>query len=636
MPDVTETQVISTTHTDDATIVEKKVVEKKVITPLDKWLNKGFEQGGVRWFHDDGTLKPPTEHKDNLLFRDWLRRVEYKGVDDSGLMKHRILKQCESDIHFFFNAFLWTQDPRKRPSDLPFITYDYEKEYTDWIVKHINEKKDCFTEKSRDMGISWTILGIILHQWLFKKGFLAHLGSKKEDDVDRSGDIRSLFEKMRYMLRSLPKWVVPYGFHWQKHSMFMRLLNPYQDSAITGESSNRDFGRAGRYSLVLLDEFAFMEYADEAWTACGDSTPCRIAASTPNGTGNKFWQLRFKSSIDRFTAHWTMHPEKSYGAVVKGQANVLDSYSAFKLWTEGSNMTSPWYDNEVNRRLTKESQSSIDIAQELDIDYLVSGNPYFDTKLIQKQKEWEITKDWPHFQGNGKVIVGILTEIDGKIEFRQNDNGWLRLFEKPSPQGQYTGGLDPAAGSKTGDHSAGAFRNKHTRNLVASMYGHYDYDELSYYGLLTSRFFGNCLVCAEAGGYGAAVNKRMFDLGGNVARTVDVGSGGIKDKDKLGFNTTTKSRPQLLGDIAAEIREEAAELRDKDLITECLNFVVKNGKAQASEGSTDDFIFAWGIAGQLMRYYPYSSEIEKGFKQRARDLLNRRPKPNQGMAFRRK
>ena len=84
-----------------------------------------------------------------------------------------------------------------------------------------------------------------------------------------------------------------------------------------------------------------MEYADEAWTATGDSTPCRVVVSTPKGTGNKFWQLRFKSNIDRFTAHWTVHPEKAKGAYLVKDKRELGLAEAFELWKSGRMYPAP-------------------------------------------------------------------------------------------------------------------------------------------------------------------------------------------------------------------------------------------------------------------------------------------------------
>jgi len=607
----------------------EEVVMKEDVA-INEEQKKWIGEADVKWFDDGGKVVAPKGYLDNLRYRVWINKVNLKGIDDGYGIRRELRERGKGDLGFFFNTFLWTQDPRRSPSDLPFITYSYEDEYIRWVRGRIDGKKDGLTEKSRDMGVTWSILGVFVWYWLYSDGFLAHVGSKKEDDVDRSSDIRSLFEKMRYMVRNLPAWMLPVGFDWKKHSMFMRLVNPYNGNVITGESSNRDFGRGGRYSVVLLDEFAFMEYADEAWTATGDASPCRLAVSTPGGTGNKFWQLRFKSPIERMTLHWTLHPDKSKDSYIE-KSKILNSQEAYQGFIDGKKVRSPWYDNEVYRRMTSESQSKIDIAQELDIDYLISGNPYFDISTLSKQKEWEPTDNWLDFDiSKQKVIIGKIIELDNKVEFRPDKNGWLRLFEVPSKDGQYVCGIDAAEGLNSQNYSCAAVRNKKTYNLVAGIYGHFDYDELSYYSHLVCRYFNNCMVAAESGGYGAAVNKRLYDLGAYVARAVDFSEGSPEINDKLGFMTTTKSRPKMLGDVESEIREKAVELRDKDLKGECMNFIVKDGKPQAAEGSTDDYLFAFAIAGQLIRFFPYSKVIEKNYN---KSIDFKMPPMNMGYSF---
>lgn len=619
---------------------EKEITPQEIISPivssvvLNPKREEWYQRADVKWLKDDGTVVPPKDYLENLKYRIWVREIEKKGIDDDHEMKKSFFRRAKKDVLFFFNTFLWTHDTRKTPADLPFITYGYEDELIGFINGHIQDGKDCFTEKSRDMGVSWCALGVIFWHWMFHPGFLALLGSKKEDDVDRGGDIRSLFEKLRYFLKEMPSWLRPFGWNWKQHSMFMRLINPAYNNSITGESANRDFGRAGRYKVCLLDEFAAMEYGDEAWTATGDSTPCRVVVSTPKGTGNKFWQLRFKSQIDRFTAHWTVHPEKAKDAYLVKDGRKLGLAEAFELWKKGEKVSSPWYEAEIQRRMTQETQSKIDIAQELDIDYLASGDPYFEVVELNKQAEWTLTEDWLNFGdvNKKKLIIGNLVQIDGKLEFRPNKNGWLRLFEKPSLAGQYIGALDPSEGLTHGDYAAGSFRDKKTRNLVAAIYGHFDYDELSMYGFMISRYFNNCVICAEAGGYGAAVNKRLYDLGANVARAVDFSSGSAVEKDRLGFVTSSLTRPKMLGDLAAEIREGACELRDKDLKNECMNFINNNGKPQAAQGSTDDFLMSFAIAGQLLRIRPYSEALERGYKKSSR-LETAVPANNMGYGF---
>lgn len=544
-------------------------------------------------------LNIPKDYRENLLYRsDILMRAA--GNEE---FKTALKLRCKQDIHFFFNTFLYTYDPRVEPYSLPFITYPHEDLLIDWLMQRIN-KRDGLIDKTRDMGVTWTIEGVFYYCWLFEDGFLAHMGSMTEDNVDRTGDMKSLFEKLRFFIKTTPDWMLPsYEFR------FMRLVNNSNGNAITGESANDNFGRQGRYKVCFYDEFPVTEYAEDIWLGMGDSTPSRIVVGTPNGTGNKFWKLRFKElpPEDILTLHWTLHPKKSEG-----------------LYEKDGKKHSPWYDAECLRR------TPVEVAQELDIDYLASGNPYFDIRKVNNHKEWVESDS----AGDGKYVKGILTKIEGKIVFRPNRNGLIKIYEHPTPITQAAIACDPAEGLEHGDKTAIAVRDKKTGNLLASVYGKIPPDDAGVLELHLSLYYNGALSTAEMGGYGLVINQYLWDNGCNVFRDVDTRQGGEKEGKKLGFNTK-RHRAEMLQYMEEEIRNEAIELRDRDLKVECLNFINKDGKPQAAEGSCDDSIFAFAMAGMLIYWYPYSKKIERsviGYQKSVYGEKQER-KPNMGFAF---
>ena len=91
-------------------------------------------------------------------------------------------------------------------------------------------------EKSRDCGVSWLCVGFTVCMWLFRPGFAAGFGSRKEELVDKKGDPKSLFEKIRPFIRLIPKEFRPEGYKEQEHATYMRQLNPKNGATIVGES----------------------------------------------------------------------------------------------------------------------------------------------------------------------------------------------------------------------------------------------------------------------------------------------------------------------------------------------------------------------------------------------------------------
>jgi len=279
-------------------------------------------------------------------FEDWLKSAAANRFDlavaatqDIGIQE-LILERSRRNVQSFFDDLLWTYDPRPEasPNHLPFILWDYQAEFIHRIEAAYQRGRDIRIEKSRDMGVSWLILGWVLWHWRFDEAFNALLGSRKEDLVDNF-QMDSLFGKVGYMVEGLPAWALPDKFDVEDHRAHMRLVNPESKNTIQGESANTEFSRQGRYSVIFMDEFAFWPFATSGWTATADSAPVRIVASTPHGKDNKFFELKNMEGIEQVSLPWRLHPKKDV----------------------------TWYEGEASRRTARE------IAQEIDMDYDVSG-----------------------------------------------------------------------------------------------------------------------------------------------------------------------------------------------------------------------------------------------------------------------
>ncbi len=281
---------------------------------------------------------PPTYSKDiykNVEARvNWLMKAQ-----KNPKLQAVAIRMCQLDILFWVNQWCSTYNPRKSPSTIPFITYPYEDELILELVDSIRNQKDILIDKSRDMGVTWCVLLVYTWFWQFQgEGYDFLCGSRKENLIDMSGDMSTLFEKLRFLIRNQPKWMLPRGFDIKIHSNYMRLLNPETKNTIIGEATNSSFSRGGRYRSIFLDEFAFWEVDEAAWRASADSTNCRVVVSTPHGLDNKFAELRHKDPpvLKIKSLHWRLHPEKD----------------------------EVWYMEECKRRA-----DPVEIAQELDINY---------------------------------------------------------------------------------------------------------------------------------------------------------------------------------------------------------------------------------------------------------------------------
>jgi len=278
----------------------------------------------------------------NLSYDDKLReRAKVLIYAPSDKEYQMLLKGlCKIDPVFFIEMFLFTKDPKEKPATLPFILYPYEKDLIRWYEDRLENGKQGLVEKSRQMGVTWTSLAWLYYHWLFSEDFVALVGSRKEELVDKRDKDDTLYYKLDYFLNRTPKWLLPRGYNSLKDRRHMLLVNRENGSTIFGESSNADFGRGSTLSVVFMDEFATWPDAGASWDAVSEATPVKLPVSTPKAS-TFFKTLRFSAAMKNNvkTVHWSKHPKKD----------------------------KKWYEDQ------KQKLSPETLAQEVDISYDVSG-----------------------------------------------------------------------------------------------------------------------------------------------------------------------------------------------------------------------------------------------------------------------
>ena len=229
-------------------------------------------------------------------------------------------KKAMEDPVYFFDTFLYTFNPKVEPFHHRFKTFPFQKRMIRDLVKTINGGEDIFIEKCREMGATYTTLGVFIWMWLWMPASNFLIGSRKEDYVDnRRGGVvgnkeESLFGKIDYMMSRLPQFILPPSYNPDKHFNYMSLVNPDNGNAISGESSNQNFSRGGRQRAILLDEFAFWENDGAAWGSTADTTNCRIVLTTPGIRPGKAKRLRFGKDGEKIrvvTLTYNLDPRKT-------------------------------------------------------------------------------------------------------------------------------------------------------------------------------------------------------------------------------------------------------------------------------------------------------------------------------------
>lgn len=213
----------------------------------------------------------------------------------------------------FVEDWGWTFDPRNAevglPTDIPFVLFPRQRQYIDWLHEGWLEREHGLAEKSRDMGVSWLCVGFAVWMFMFHPGTVVGFGSRKEEYVDKIGDPKSLFWKVRFFIDMLPSEFQPNGWNPQKHAPFMRVANPENGAVIVGEAGD-NIGRGNRTSIYFVDESAFLEHPEAIDAALSQTTNCRVDVSTPNGAGNPFYRKRHSGKVSVFIFDWRDDPRK--------------------------------------------------------------------------------------------------------------------------------------------------------------------------------------------------------------------------------------------------------------------------------------------------------------------------------------
>ena len=234
-----------------------------------------------------------------------------------------------------------TFDPRNsaegKPNLIPFVLFERQIEFCEWLLEHWRNGDNGVAPKSRDMGISWLTISLSCAACLFIRDISVGFGSRKEEYVDKKGDPKSIFWKGAFFVDKLPR---EFKGSWdiKQHAPHMRLLFPETNSSITGEAGD-NIGRGDRKSFYIVDESAHLLHPELAESSLSATTNCRIDVSSVNGTNNPFAiKARNYAPNHVFVFHWRSNPMK----------------------------TQEWYDK------LKEKYDDVVIAQEYDIDYAAS------------------------------------------------------------------------------------------------------------------------------------------------------------------------------------------------------------------------------------------------------------------------
>lgn len=392
--------------------------------------------------------------KDPVQQIAWRLYVRKRAMDDKDF-RHAVIQACEEDLLFFCNTLGWIFEPRI-PESLPLNTWTDQDDHLCWLDECYG-KRDCVTEKSRDLSLTWDHLIVFYSHWYHDKNAKTAIVSLTEDKAD-SDDSDSLMWKMRFFHANMPEWWRNAGGN-EDCLLYLatghRFTNLRNGSTSIGYACTQNFLRGGRKIAALMDEFSEWPISiqqkalDSSQYACGS----RFWPSTFSCDSDRFFDIarRERSSVLKIIADWKDNPAQAAGLYTSeaGRLKFLDTKYKhapnYQFILDGK-IRSPYYDDKCKQAgATPQS-----IARELDRDPAGATGKVFLPAVLQMVKE---SCEPPFFRGM------IDFKMDGEYEpiWMPQDDGrfsvW-RTMTKPAKGtwylgfgGPYSVGCDIAGGS---------------------------------------------------------------------------------------------------------------------------------------------------------------------------------------------
>lgn len=467
------------------------------------------------------------------------------------IIKQEYIKCLESPV-YFMKHYVKIKHPIR--GTVLFDLYPFQEE----TLQSFHDYQSNIILKSRQMGISTLVAAYSLWIMIFNKDKNILLISLRQDDA------KDVVAKVRDAHKELPTWLKVKCV--EDNRLSLKLAN---GSQIKAASTTKKSGVGQALSLLILDEAALIDDAEDLWTSAAPTLSTGgniIVLSTPRGVGNWFHQM------------WQGAEENYDGKVGKNGFHPI---------------TLPWYlhperDDEW-RRIEGEKQGNPKKAsQEYDCNFLASGDNVVDLNIIQFYKK---------------------TYMRDPVDIRGADKG-LWIWEYPDYNHSYIVCADVARGDGM-DYSAAHVLDisKETTTQVAEYKGSFGTKDFGNFLFGLASEYNNALLIVERESVGwstlttliereyknlfySSADLKYIDVQRQLTNRYD------SEEKKLvpGFSTNIKTRPLVISHLEQYFREKALIIYSKRTLVELETFIWKNGKAQAmSEKYNDDLVMSLGI-----------------------------------------
>lgn len=536
----------------------------------------------------------------------------------------KFIKKLHDDGVFYMEKYLKI---RTKDGRLVNFAMNHAQKKSEKMIQELQVKKGkpvrVIWLKARQLGISTYCEGKIFHDTAnnpFKNAMIiAH-----EDKATQN-----LFAMSKLFYEELPPTLRPMKKYSNESALVFenptndeneKLKNPGLRSKITvATAKNVDTGRSATVHTLHASEVAFWDNAETLMVGllqCVPDTPNTsvFIESTANGVGGwfyDFWKRSERGETDYIPIFlaWFENPDYTRPFESKAEKDVFITdcmnitydeqgrevkteerwlHETFKVKWEQLNWRRWCINNKLNGDLEKFHQEYPSTPDEA---FIVSGRPRFNITSLKR------------YLANLKepIKIGYLEEKDSKVQFIDDQNGYIRIWRKPEKDKFYVIGADVAEGLVNGDYSVGVVYDDEF-NLCASWHGHIDPDLFGDELVKLAMMYNEAYIGVEFNNNGQVTIRKITNREyWNIYYQKNYDKVTDQLTQKIGWRTTKRTKPLMIGALAEYIRECWVDMPWDLLVNECLTYVVDDeGLTNAQTGCHDDTVMATAIALQLL------------------------------------
>jgi len=438
--------------------------------------------------------------------------------------------------------------------------------------------------KGRQQGLSTYVEGRgywFVSQRRGRRGFvLAH-----KDDSSTT-----LFNMLKRYHDHAPTMLKPSNKYSNKKELSFDKLD---SSFVVATAGGTGLGRSETLQFVHASEVAFWkkETAKENWNGIEQAVPDVddtevYIESTANGVTGVFydmWRGAVEGRNDYLPVFIPWFVQDEYRAPVEDDfVRTPDEEDLAALYGLD--------DEQLQWRRWKVNKNGLDLFKQEypccpEEAFLSTGRPVFDPAIIRAMQQHQ------------QVPPSTLLALNGET-WEENSRGELSVWELPQPGENYTIGADCSAGVRGGDPSCAIVQNS-KKQVVARWRGWVDPDFYATVLYNLGVFYNMAFICPENNNHGILTCAR---LGKDMAypfiyQTTHYDKVVDKETTRLGFTTTVQTKPLIIDELRAELRDGNVRIPDEVTLSELSTYVMtETGAMEAEKGSHDDCVIALALA----------------------------------------